>query len=322
MGEIEAVSVLAGDYFAASGPGISRPVIADPAIIDLNRLQLIYETDAFFASAGRQIVRYDDQRLVGNSPWRQDDRTFDALRLDYDLKPGLTLSYSYVWRVNQTLGTRRDSDSDSHLAHLEWVQSGAFKASAFAYLIDLAEDPGGTATFGGRITGNLPAGPAVFTYDATLVRQVDYRNLSGFTLDHAGLEGTLTYGPLAGFGGYERWEGNGIRGFALPFAGKHARRGWADVFSNIPKDGVEDLYFGAKANWPNPPLGRKLAFQGAFHSFDSTQGAGGFGHEWDAGVSLGFAKNWDLTLQYADYDGGKGGPADRKKLFVSIEWQY
>ncbi|MBA4801802.1 MAG: hypothetical protein H2040_08045 [Euryhalocaulis sp.] len=313
--------MLGGDYFAAPAAGQDRPVIPDAAIADLNRLQLIYETDRVFASIGRQIVRHGDQRFIGNSGWRQDDRTFDAARIDFDVKPGLTASYSYVWKVNQTLGTRADSDSDSHLLHLDWVRSGAFKASGFAYLIDLDDRPG-TATFGARATGDLPAGPAVFTYDAVLARQQDYRTSADFTLDHAGLEGTITYGPLAGFGGFEHWEGDGTRGFDLPFAGKHARRGWADVFSNIPAEGVEDLYLGAKANWPRPPFGRKLGFQAAFHSFDPTRGGADFGHEWNAEVSFSFAENWSAGLQYADYDGGAGGPADRKKLYLSIEWQY
>lgn len=321
LGEAEAVGVLIADYNAAPVPGAEEPVIPDPAIADLNRLQLIYETDDLFASAGRLLIAHGDERFIGGGEWRQDDRTFDAASLIYDLRPGLTASYAWVWRVNQTLGTRNDAESSSHLAHLEWVKSGAFKASGFAYLIDLDDRPG-TATFGARATGDLPAGPAVLTYDAALARQVDYNAGGDFTLDHASLKATLALGPVSAWSGYEMFEGDGVRGFDLPFASRHSRQGLADVFTHIPEDGVEDFHLGASARWPNPPLGRTLTFEAAHHWFDPSRGDADFGREWDLVADLGLTPDWGLELQYAAYDGGAGAPADRESLSLMLSWEY
>jgi len=321
LAELEAVSVLQSDYVAGPAAGGPRPRIPDAAVVDLNRLQLIYESDGLFASAGRQVIRHDDERFVGLSDWRQDDRTFDAARIDHDLAPGLTASYAYVWRVNQTLGTRADAQSDSHLAHLEWVRSGALKASAFAYLIDL-ERGAGTATFGARLTGDLPAGPAVLTYDAAYARQVDHNAASEFALDHLGLDATLSYGPLAAWAGIERWEGDGARGFDLPFAARHRFRGWSDAFALIPADGVEDLFVGARADWPSPPIGERLSLEAAYHEFAPTRGGGDFGGEWNLGLGLDLTRAWSASLQLADYDGGSGGPAARETLYIGLEWRY
>lgn len=321
LGEAEAVGVLLADYNAAPAPGAAEPAIRDAAIADLNRLQLIYETEDLFASAGRLLISHDDRRFIGDAAWRQDDRTFDAASLIYDLGPGLTASYAYVWRVNQTLGTRNDADSSSHLAHLEWVNSGAFKASGFAYLIDLDDRPG-TATLGARATGDLPAGPAVLTYDAALARQVDYNGGAEFTLDHASLKGTLSLGPAAAWSGYELFEGDGVRGFDLPFASRHSRQGLADVFDRIPQAGIEDLFLGASVRWPNPPVGRTLTFEAAHHWFDPSRGNADFGREWDLAASLGLTSDWGLELQYAVYDGGAGAPADRETLSLMLSWEY
>ncbi len=321
LGEAEAVGVLLADYNAGLVPGAAEPVIPDPAIADLNRLQLIYETDDFFASAGRLLVAHGDERFIGGGEWRQDDRSFDAVSLIYDLRPGLTASYAYVWRVNQTLGTRNDADSSSHLAHLEWVKSGAFKASGFAYLIDLDDRPG-TATFGARATGDLPAGPAVLTYDAALARQVDYNAGGDFTLDHASLKGTLALGPVSAWSGYELFEGDGARGFNLPFASRHSRQGLADAFARIPEAGVEDIFLGASARWPDPPIGQTLTFETAHHWFDPSRGNADFGYEWDLVASLGLTPDWGLELQYAAYDGGAGAPADRESLSLVLSWDY
>lgn len=321
LGEAEAVGVLLADYNAAPAPGAAEPAIPDAAIADLNRLQLIYETDDFFASAGRLLIAHGDERFIGAGEWRQDDRTFDAVSLIHDLRPGLTASYAYVWRVNQTLGTRSDADSASHLAHLEWVKSGAFKASGFAYLIDLEGRPG-TATFGARATGDLPAGPAVLTYDAGLARQTAYKTGGDFTLDHASLKATLALGPVSAWSGYELFEGEGGRGFDLPFASRHSRQGLADVFDRIPENGVQDFYLGASARWPDPPVGRTLSFEAARHWFEPSRGGADFGGEWDLVADLGLTAQWGLALQYAAYDGGAGAPADRESLSLMLSWRY
>jgi len=319
LGELEAVSVLAGDYGA--GPSPFGPAIPDSAVIDLNRLQLIYEDRTRYVSLGRQALRYGDERFIGDSDWRQDDRTHDAVRIDIDPAPGWRLSYAYSWRVNQPNGRRDDADGDLHVLSAEWTRSGAFRMQALTLLADL-EGRQPTATYALRATGDLPAGPAVFTYDAAIARQTDYRTGPSLSLDHAGLEGRLSLGPVSAWAGVEHWEGDGVRGFDLPVAELHVRRGWADAFSQIRAEGVTDAYAGARAEWPAPPFGERWGASLVYHAFEPSRGASDFGDEWNLGLDAKLNRRWGVSVQFAAYDGGPGGPADREKLFLSLDWAY
>ncbi len=83
----------------------SYPVVADPEMAALNRLELSYVSDFGTAVAvGRQRILLGDQRFVGNSGWRQHEQTFDALTVTNTSLPGLAASYSYVNRVNRVYG--------------------------------------------------------------------------------------------------------------------------------------------------------------------------------------------------------------------------
>src|SRR5262249_975451 len=75
---------------AIPGPGgaslnghTTYPIINDPDVTELNRLQLTYTTNPqFVATLGRQRITLDDQRFIGNVGWRQDEQTFDGVRID------------------------------------------------------------------------------------------------------------------------------------------------------------------------------------------------------------------------------------------------
>ena len=68
------------------------PVVADPESYEINRLQLtntsIIDTTI---TLGRQRIVLDDHRFVGNVGWRQNEQTFDALRVVNKHIPNLTI---------------------------------------------------------------------------------------------------------------------------------------------------------------------------------------------------------------------------------------
>ena len=80
------------------------PVVSDPDVTQLNRLQLAWTPNSYLTTTvGRQRILIDDQRFVGNANWRQDEQTFDAVKADatYGRLKG---SYIYMWRVELALG--------------------------------------------------------------------------------------------------------------------------------------------------------------------------------------------------------------------------
>jgi hypothetical protein len=92
--EFEDTRLLAAERYAVNVPGATTPplngadkakfpLVNDPTNTELNRLQLNWTPNAMFSGTlGRQRILIDDQRFIGNVGWRQDEQTFDALRID------------------------------------------------------------------------------------------------------------------------------------------------------------------------------------------------------------------------------------------------
>ncbi|HEX7943318.1 MAG TPA: alginate export family protein, partial [Phenylobacterium sp.] len=119
--EFEDVRQAGPEHFAVNVPGAvtpplngadkaKYPVINDPDVTELNRLQVTWTPNAMLqATVGRQRITLDDQRFIGNVGWRQDEQTFDAVRTDVAYGR-FKLFYAYVHHVNRILGEQRDWD--------------------------------------------------------------------------------------------------------------------------------------------------------------------------------------------------------------------
>ena len=81
---------LEGDYvflvgrerYNSTNNGLAEfPVVADPTGLDLNQAYVRYRDDSLTMTMGRQRINHGGQRLVGGVGWRQNEQTFDALRV-------------------------------------------------------------------------------------------------------------------------------------------------------------------------------------------------------------------------------------------------
>ena len=115
--EFDHVEDLAGDFNDTLNGATDRAVIADPNVTELNRLQLTNTSlPDTKITAGRQRIILDDSRFVGNVGWRQNEQTFDAIRVTNKSIKNLTVDVSYVDQVNRIFGDEAASgrfDSDS-----------------------------------------------------------------------------------------------------------------------------------------------------------------------------------------------------------------
>jgi len=154
--------------------------IFDPEVTELNRLQLSWKAnDAFTATIGRQRLNIGDQRFIGSVAWRQDEQTFDAVRLDTKLG-AFQATYAYVDHINRIFGEQQDWSSDSHVADATYAIAEPLKLGAFVYALDF-DRPGTAAvrnqsglTWGVRASGNAQAGEVKLDYGARWARQTDY----------------------------------------------------------------------------------------------------------------------------------------------------
>jgi hypothetical protein len=145
--EFEDVRQAGPEHYAVNVPGVTTaplngadkaryPVVNDPDVTELNRLQLTWTPSAALQlTAGRQRILLDDQRFVGNVGWRQDEQTMDGFRADLALGR-FKATYAYVTHINRILGELKDWDSDSHLLNATWSPAEALRLQGFVYALD------------------------------------------------------------------------------------------------------------------------------------------------------------------------------------------
>ncbi|ABI78509.1 putative lipoprotein [Hyphomonas neptunium ATCC 15444] len=322
--EFEDVRSLYGNYNDAVPPAEPYAVIADPEVTEVNLAQLVWKpAEAFSATLGRQRINLDDQRFVGGAAWRQDEQTFDALRLDYAAGP-VQASYAYVDRVNRIFGDDLDWDSNTHMANLRVSPGPSLELTGFAYLMDFEDGgaPVSNATYGARMTGVIAQSGRKLAYAASLARQTDYGgNPVSYEARYAAAELTLSDGPVAGRLGWERLGAGDGGAFQTPLATGHAFNGFADVFLTTPRDGLDDIYVGASytsALALGPIL--KPAVSLTWHDFSAERTGADLGTELD--LTTTFALSGDLSgvVKLARYNGA-GGLSDRTRFWLGFTWK-
>ncbi|MCL4315594.1 MAG: hypothetical protein M1527_01780 [Gammaproteobacteria bacterium] len=105
--------------------------------------------------------------------------------------------------------------------------------------------------------------------------------------------------------------GDGVYGFATPFATLMPFNGWADQFLTTPNDGLRDFFITAAKSWAG------INWFVRYDRFSSDHGGYDYGSEW--GVSAAKKVNKDLTVlaKYAAYDGDANSTNVARNLTLS-----
>ncbi|HTU68290.1 MAG TPA: alginate export family protein [Steroidobacteraceae bacterium] len=309
------------------------PVVADPEGYEVNRFQLVNTSlPGTTVTLGRQRLLLDDQRFIGASAWRQNEQTFDALRVVNRSVKNLTVDAAYVNRVNRVYGPDSPQghyEGDSGLLNLGY-QTKAGKITAFAYLLDfenIAVAPAAvrdsTRTTGVRFAGEQPAGKAKIAYAASYAQQSDYAdNPLEFDLDWKFVEVNATVGVFTIGAGAEIFEGNGVKGFTTPLATLHKFQGWADKFLTTPPNGLEDEYVTAGLNLKKVMSADVVTVVAAYHDYAAERVSADYGDEIDVSVAAKFGKVTAM-LKFADFDAGVLASArDTQKVWGQVEYVW
>lgn len=327
---------LVTDYNSTVNGHTVYPVVADPEAYELNRLQLTNTSlPGTTITLGRQRIALDDHRFVGNVGWRQNEQTFDALRVVNRTVPNLTVDLSYVSRVNRVFGRQglpgaNDGrfTGDTFLANVSW-QSPVGKLTGFGYFIEFEQAPVAqrdtTRTVGLRLQGELPLSRVKLGYIASWATQQDQRdNPLDFSNDYlmAELNGTFRQYSLGA--GHELLEGDGTKGFATPLATLHKFQGWADKFLATPVNGLADTYANAgytrKGAGPLETVGLSVSW----HDYRSHVGSVDYGSEWNLQLT-GKYRRFTGTLKFADYAPAATTPValrDTRKSWAQLDYVW
>jgi hypothetical protein len=316
----------AGDRYNSGANGrTARPAITDPEGAELNQAWIGWKDPHVAATLGRQRLLFDNQRWIGNSGWRQNEQTFDAMAVDWQLSAPLTLRYAWLDKVHRVNGDdaldplARERDLSTHLINLGW-KHGAQQLVGYAYLHDDHDVAGAsTMTYGARWTGARLHEGNGFGWTLEAARQQDHAdNPLSFSHAYWLLEPTFTARGVTWRAGWEHLGGNGTHALQTPLATLHAFNGWADKFTVTPVGGLEDRYLGAGGKFGRNAHAGKFNWAVAWHDYRADTG-GRYGSEWDA--SLGFPVHGPVNglVKLADYR-SDGFARDTRKLWLQLEW--
>ena len=309
------------------------PVVADPESYEINRFQLVNTSlPGTTITLGRQRLQLDDQRFIGSSPWRQNEQTFDALRVVNKSVKDLVIDATYFNRVNRVYGPdsrQGHYEGNSGLLNVSY-QTKAGKITAFSYLLDFDNQPlvpaavrDSDRTLGLRFAGEQPVGKGKLAYAASYAQQTDYAdNPLDFDLDYKFVEVVGTYDRFSLGVGTEVLEGNGVKGFTTPLGTLHKFQGWADKFLATPANGIDDKYLTAGVTLKKVGGLDSIALVAAYHDYEAQHIDADYGHEINVSLAGKIGKV-TVMLKLADYEQGTLASArDTQKVWGQVEYVW
>jgi len=318
------VQALFGDRYNSTANGKTQyPTVADPKADAISQFYVACTDDTMGGTLGRQRVILDNQRFFGNSGWRQNEQTFDALSTRFALGDGApVVRYLYLDRVLRVFGHEnpnpllRDWDLTGHLVNISQpLPLGSL--TGYGYWVENHDIATLSArTLGVRWTGTHPVGDSALAWTLEYADQSDWSNNpinQGAT--YRLFEPKLVWRGTTFKAGWEVLGGDGNYGFSTPYATLHAFNGWADRFLTTPKSGLRDVYAGAEG-----VIGR-TAWAVVVHDFRADESDSHYGKEFDASLGYTLNTHWNGLLKFADYR-SSGFATDERKIWISLEYRY
>jgi hypothetical protein len=315
--ELEGVAGVGGRYDSGANDGQAYPAVIDPAGIEIDQAALSFRSAQFAIAAGRQRLVFDNQRFIGNSGWRQNEQTFDAIDVAGSAG-GFAWRYAWLDRVHRVAGDRarvrsaRERDLDGHALRLARATRWG-EVVAYVYAIEDRTLPAASFRTRGLRWSSDPQ--RHFGLTAEVAQQSDHAAAGGFSHGYRLLELSWTQPAATWRAGIERLQGDGRHAFQTPLATLHAFNGWADVFATTPAAGLEDRYLSANGPWPRLHATWNLSF----HDFAATRHAIDYGREWDASLARPLPRGWSLLAKVAHYK-ADAFARDTTKLWLQLEW--
>jgi len=351
--EAEGTLALNESYFSGLNRKATYPIVADPENIELNRIQVQYKgLPGTVVTAGRQRINLDDQRFVGSVGWRQNEQTFDAVRVEWSAVKNLKIDLTYSWSDRTIWGvdggrrgfiTRPQAIGGDNVFANASYKTPVGTLSGFFYRVDEDETPpalrrNSSNSFGARFSGTRPLSKAIkWSYTLSYAHQQDIgTNPIDYSVDYFLAEGSLDVAAFKFGAGVEQLGADrsvSVKATGLPFAGGfafqtpfatlHKFQGWADKFLTTPAQGITDYYASAGYGWKKVGPFDAITATAVYHRFSSDVASIHYGDEVDLQL-VAKVKKYTFTAKYADYErqgiASFAGDADTKKLWLSIEW--
>lgn len=301
-------------------------VVADPADRhELNQLWITFKgIPDTVIKGGRQRIKIDDDRFIGNVGWRQMEQTYDAVMVTNNSIENLMIKAGYIGRVRNIFSLT--DNIDAPFVNVNYKLGDFGNAIGYGYWLDYRDDPDNfkksSETYGVRFIGSPKLHEDVtLHYTAEYSYQQDYgTNKADFALDRYNVMGGITVFGITVKGAMEQLDGRNGAAFQTPLGTNHAFQGWADRFLTTPATGLRDV----NASIATTVLGAKLMF--VYHNFKDDGGNVDYGDEYDVLAVKKFGKHYSLLAKYAYYDGDANAPGgfvnDTQKVWLQANVSF
>jgi hypothetical protein len=302
------------------------PTIADPDSTDINQFYADYTgIPKTLLRGGRQLIKLDNQRIIGNSDFRQVMQVFNAVTFENTSLPDTRIYGGYLMRQKTTAATQRDINAPLFNVRYTWKPGNAL--IAYGVLQDQANTgQTGFADNSNKIFGLRADGAYPMSEAWKVLYTAEYAKQDAYSGGDPRIDASYYHVAIGAQRGdvflrieEERLGSNhGLYGFQTPLATNHLFQGWADQFLSTPPQGMRDVYLtaGAKVS--------KVALYTEVHRFRSDVGNIDFGHELDVGVTYPIKPYLIGKIEYADFSGADriSGKPDTRKIWLTLIFTY
>jgi hypothetical protein len=333
-GTIELIDVgrLNDNYNDGLNGKTQYPVIADPDNTDVNQLYLDYAgVSDTVVRAGRQSIKLDNVRFIGNVEFRQVMQVFNGVTVENKSLPDTRIYAGYLGRV-KTVNTRQH-ETGTALLNVRYSITPADALIGYGYFQDQKDAIAASAFQGAapadasnQITGLRADGAHPLNADWKILYTAEYAKQTDYSGGDSRIDATYT---RLGIGG--QWTNYSLRvdqevlgsnegryAFQFPLATNHLFQGWADQFLTTPRQGIRDTYLSGSVKI------QKAQLLAEYHEFESDVGSIDFGKEVDLSVAYPFIPKLLGKLEYADYNAGDAasGKTDLRRIWVTLIYNY
>ncbi len=315
--------------YVGNNPAYSR--VVDPSLNEINQLWVAYTgiADNTF-KIGRQRIKLDDDRFIGNVGWRQMEVTYDSVLWTHNNQTlfGLVANVGYLANVQDFAGLTHNIEAP--ILNLNYKMGDIGNIIGYGYWLDYTEKDDyekSSQTYGLRATCCLKPLDSYkisdhfgVVYTAEWGHQSDYgHGPTTYDADRINLMGGLSAYGVIFQGAMEQLDGSGLnKTFDTPLGTNHAFQGWADLFLVTPSNGIRDVFGTVMV-----PFQRgDIVVTGVYHDFSDDTGRFDYGSEWDFQAVKKFGKHYSVMAKFANYNAGANDPlggfkaTDTQKIWI------
>ena len=306
-----------------SGKG-NYPRVADPDYSGVNQLYLDWTGLAESrVRLGRQSVKLDNVRFIGNVEFRQVMQVFDGVSVESKgLLPATTLFAAQFDKVTQVSTLKQDANIS--VVNARHALSPTENLTGYGYFIDWNAanlKATSTQTLGLRLDGERPLSSEwKLLYTGEYAKQSPYADGATTLANHyARIGGGARYTGAGAANWFARIDhellsSNGSKAFQTPLGTNHLFQGWADLFLTTPNEGIRDTFITAGSKQGEFALLTEYHWFHADRRFALATGGTGRNYGQELDLSASWSRGlWMAKLEYARFREGDPYSGARKR---------